>query len=424
MNRVFANRTQRRDFVMSEIETRSQPGCEVFIAVAFFTEAEVVKRLLDKGCKVNMVVRLGFPTSPAAIQAVMERPNMFLRVYTSMSFHPKLYIFGDEMALVGSANLTHSAITSNQEVMVGIPGEDERFPELAAIFQSYWTDADVPTADMLRAYSQAYKKFATHEDAADKLSRELAQQLGNTAPANIERGEKKRSKQSLFLSNYRKTYQEALAAFDIVRRAYEATGYRKASEAEIPLRLEIDSFISFVRDTETTGDSWELGPYRSEPEQIAFIQELVEKWKSRKWKHFEEEIVRDNYPRLMRVFASRESIAKASDDELFDALCALHSFHDRLRFFDGGMPTWKKHFLAANNPKRARESLAYLVFGDGDPIERMANMIYNEDYWLSEFGQSNVQELIGWRNKEDLPVINGRTTKILRFFGSKVRQIA
>ncbi len=42
----------------------------------------------------------------------------------------------------------------------------------------------------------------------------------------------------------------------------------------------------------------------------------------------------------------------------------------------------------------------------------------------AEFGQSNVQELIGWRNKEGLPVINGRTTKLLRFFGSKVRQIA
>jgi hypothetical protein len=140
--------------------------------------------------------------------------------------------------------------------------------------------------------------------------------------------------------------------------------------------------------------------------------------------HFEEKIVGANYPRLMRVFASRDSLMAASDDELFDALCTLHSFHDRLRFFDGGMPTWKRHFLAANKPERLRESLAYLVFGDGDVIERMANMVYNEDYWLSEFGQSNVQELIGWRNKEELPVINGRTTKILRFFGTKVRQIA
>lgn len=424
MNRVFANRTQRRDFVMSEIETRGVAGCEVFIAVAFFTESEVVKRLLEKGCKVRMVVRLGFPTSPPAIEAVRSNPNLSLRVYTSMSFHPKLYIFGDDVALVGSANLTHSAITSNQEVVVAIAGDDERFAELAAIFQDYWDGADVPTDEMLRAYAQAYKRFVVHEDAADRLSRELATQLGNTAPANIERGEKRRSKQSLFLSNYRKTYQEALSAFDIVRRAYASTAYRKASEADIPLRLEIDSFISFVRDTETTGDSWGLGPYRSELEQIGFVQELVEKWKGRKWKHFEDEIVGENYPRLMRVFASRESLMNAADDELFEALCTLHSFHDRLRFYDGGMPTWKRHFLATNKPLRVRESLTYLVFGEGNVIERMANMIYNDDYWLSEFGQSNVQELIGWRNREDLPVINGRTTKILRFFGSKVRQIA
>lgn len=419
---VFANRTQRRDFVISELERRGVQDCEVFIAVAFFTEAEVVKRLVDKGCKVRLVVRLGFPTSPAAIDAVRDKVD--LRVYTSMSFHPKLYIFGDEVALVGSANLTHKAITSNQEVMVGISGDDERFADLAGIFQDYWDEAEVASDEMIQLYAAAYKKFEAHENAADKLSREIAEQLGNTAPANIARGEKKRSKQSLFVANYRKTYQEAVSAFAIVRRAYEATGYRKASEQDIPLRLEIDSFISFVRDTETTGESWGTGPYRSETEQIGFIQGLVEKWKARKWRHFEEEIVGENYPRLMRVFESRDSVMRSTDDELFEALCTLHSFHDRLRFFDGGMPTWKRTFLTANPRERLRESLSYLVFGDGHVIERMANMIYNEQYKLAEFGQSNVQELVGWRNKEDLPVINGRTTKILRFFGSKVRQIA
>ena len=132
---VFANRTQRRDFVINELERRGVKDCEVFIAVAFFTESEVVRRLVEKGCKVRLIVRLGFPTSPAAINAV--KGSVDLRIYTSMSFHPKLYIFGDDVALVGSANLTHSAITSNQEVVVGISGDDERFAELAGIFQNY-----------------------------------------------------------------------------------------------------------------------------------------------------------------------------------------------------------------------------------------------------------------------------------------------
>lgn len=42
---------------------------------------------------------------------------------------------------------------------------------------------------------------------------------------------------------------------------------------------------------------------------------------------------------------------------------------------------------------------------------------------LMPFGQSNVQELIGWINKENLPVINDRTTKVLRYFGFDVRQL-
>jgi HKD family nuclease len=288
---VFANRKLRSDFVISELQRRGVKDSDVLIAVAFFTEADVVTMLLDKGCKIRMVVRLGFPTSPTALDSIRHHENMSLRFYSSRSFHPKLYIFGDEVALVGSANLTHTAITSNQEVMVGIAGDDERFGELAGIFQNYWDEAEVLTDDKLRTYAQAYKKFEGFESAADKLAREVADALGNTAPANIDRGDKKRSKQSLFLDNYRKTYQEAVRAFGVVRRAYEATGYRKTAEADIPLRLEIDSFISFVRDTETTGDSWGAGPLRNESEQAAFIQRIVEKWKVRKWPHFEDKIV-------------------------------------------------------------------------------------------------------------------------------------
>jgi hypothetical protein len=53
----------------------------------------------------------------------------------------------------------------------------------------------------------------------------------------------------------------------------------------------------------------------------------------------------------------------------------------------------------------------------------MANSIFDSKYKLNEFGQANVQELVGWCNREDLPIINGRTTKVLRYFGSKVRQL-
>ncbi len=80
-------------------------------------------------------------------------------------------------------------------------------------------------------------------------------------------------------------------------------------------------------------------------------------------------------------------------------------------------------FLGANDPKHTRESLSYLLYGAGKIEERIANLIYSPAYKLNEFGQSSVQELVGWSNNQDLPVINARTTKVLRYLGFDVRQL-
>ena len=423
MKGVFANRNGQSDFVGDEIRGRAEGQKDVYIASAFFTEAEVVEELLAKGCNVFMVVRLGFPTSPTAIEKVRMHPNLQLRIYTGHSFHPKLYIFGDDIALVGSANLTSAALLTNQEVVVSVESSDDRFRELVSIFEGYWDEAEVLTDAQLSTYKSIFKEIDKLDNQADFLGRKVLELLGETAPSNITRGKPKVSKQTLFLSTFRKTYQESVAAFNIVRKAYKATGYRKASEEDIPLRLEIDSFISFVREKIASNESWKSGPLRSVLEQEREVAKHVETWSKVRWPYFEDTIVGETYPRFKRVFHSRESIMAANDSDLFDALATLHSFGDRYRFFEGGMPTWKAQFPTFNDPTRTRETLAYLVHGQGDLVERMANAIYHRDYKLAEFGQANVQELIGWRNREELPIINSRTTKVLRFFGSEVRQL-
>jgi HKD family nuclease len=423
MEGVFANRSEKRDYVINELERRATDECSIYIASAFFTQSDLVERMLDKGCKVLMVVRLGFPTSPYAIDKVKSHPNLQLRIYTGHAFHPKLYIFGDEIALVGSANLTRPALLTNQEVMVSIGSEDARFVELMAIFEDYWDGAEVPTDEQLAFYKDIYKQNAQFQDKSDALAQKVLDKLGDKSPANINRGLAKPKKQSLFLSNFRRTYQEAVSAFNVVRRAYESTGYRKAPETAVPLRIEIDSFISWVREKVATGESWESGPLRPDSEQAKMITDLISEWETVYWEHFEVDIVGENYPRFNRVFDTRESILAADDPELFDALGTLHSFYDRYRFFLGGPAGWKAKFPTFNDPKRTRETLAYIVHGDGEVVQRMANAIFDPRWKLNEFGLANVQELIGWRNREELPIINGRTTKVLRYFGSKVRQL-
>lgn len=420
---LYANRNDQRDFFKNALLASADSGCNVYIAVAFFTETSVIDELLDSGCIIRLIVRLGFPTNPTALERFMGNPRVQIRYFTGHSFHPKLYIFGDDVAFVGSANLTGAAILTNQEVVVSIDHRDDRFSDLAYIFSGYWSEARVLHDEDLKKYKNLYSQFQQHLAAAEKLGQQILNQLGDSAPSNITREKTKQSNQAIYIEEFRKTYQESLAAFAIVRKAYEDSGYRKVDEALIPLRLEIDSFISFVRERKAQGDSWEKAPIRSAADQVAFISDLIPEWRATPWKHFEQTIVPENYPRLMKVFHSPESLRAITPDHMFDALCTLHSFHDRFRFFEGGMPTWKSTFLAANDHAKVIESLAYLVFGKDGIEHRMANLIFNPEYKLSEFGRANVQELVGWCNREQLPVINGRTTKVLRFFGSQVAQL-
>ena len=101
----------------------------------------------------------------------------------------------------------------------------------------------------------------------------------------------------------------------------------------------------------------------------------------------------------------------------------LHSFHDSSRFKRGGLNALRDRFKKNNDPRRVKSSLIYLLYGKGDIVKRMADLIYNGAYKLNEFGEASVHELVGWINSEELPVINGRTTKVLRYYGFDVRQL-
>jgi hypothetical protein len=112
-----------------------------------------------------------------------------------------------------------------------------------------------------------------------------------------------------------------------------------------------------------------------------------------------------------------------NDDDLFDALSVAHSFGDRFRFYSGSTPTQKVEFFKKNVGNHIRETLAYLLFSPDETVKRLANVIFNPKYKLNEFGQANAQEILGWVGDKDLPVINGRTTKVLRFLGFNIKPL-
>ena len=397
---------------------------EVYIAVAFFTDEKMVKDMIsENGCLVRMVVRLGFPTKPSALRALINKPGIEVRYYSDSSFHPKLYIFGDKVALLGSANLTKSAILTNQEIMISIESKDPRFGELAALFSDYWDNSKVLTSETLDAYEKVYEKYGKAIDDIFHIDGEIQSKIGKTTFPNIVRGEPTESKENIFLDTYRKTYQETVTAFRQIKEVYESTGKRKNDFNSIPIRLEIDSFLSFVRGKHATLESWQEPPIGWSNERKTLLQSHIREWLQTDYPHYDTKICRENYPFIIRTLGSVKSIEGSKDEEIIDALVVLHSFHDSSRFKRGGLNALRDRFKKNNDPRRVKSSLIYLLYGKGDIVKRMADLIYNGAYKLNEFGEASVHELVGWINSEELPVINGRTTKVLRYYGFDVRQL-
>lgn len=327
------------------------------------------------------------------------------------------------MAFVGSANLTRSALLTNQEIVVSIEPEDPRFGELASLFSDYWNEAQVLTPDKLAAYKEIYKKYSRAINEVSLIDEETELKVGKSVFPNINREKEKKSKENIFLDNYRKTYQESVGAFKKIKSVYEQKKRRKIESCQIPLRLEIDSFFSFVRDVHAIQETWKDVPLGWSEERQRVLSAQIDEWFNTEWHHFDETICNENYPKIISVLGATETINTASFDEIIEALVVLHSFHDRLRFFPGGLETLLKAFKSGNELDDVKSSIKHLLYGKGDIVKRMADLIYDNSYKLNEFGQSNIQELVGWINKEELPVINGRTTKVLRYYGFDVRQL-
>jgi hypothetical protein len=422
MDGLWTNRNVLADFVQNGVNEFQAVVTDVFIAVAFFTEEKIVQDMLERGCHVRLIVRLGFPTRPAAIKSLMKNKNIEIRYFSDHSFHPKLYIFGDRVALLGSANLTKSALSTNQEVVISVEPEDPRFDELALLFGEYWNEAKVLTDDDLNAYVEAYERYRKSVNDVRRIDKEFQDRVGKTIFPNINRGKTKKSKENVFLENYRKTYQESVAAFEKVKAVYQSTGKRKV-DGSIPLRTEIDSFFSYIRDKHATQEKWKETSIGWGNDKQEIMLGHINEWFEIEWPHFETTICKVNYPLIINIFASEDAIEKATYEEITSALVVLHSFHDRLRFFRGGLKTLVESFKSRNSLDKVKDSFKYLIYDGGDTVKRMANLIYDRTYKLDEFGQANVQELVGWVNNEELPVVNGRTTKVLRFYGFDVRQL-
>ena len=413
--------TSGKDSVRSAFHTNSQGVAEILIASPFFSYDAIFDDIfkLNNECMIRMIVRLGPATRPESLQKIIDNGKIQIRYFTSPQFHSKLYIFGDNVILVGSANLTSAGFQSNREICIEISHDDERFDSLLRLYNSYWVQADVLAKERLKEYSELYKS-KNNTFGEYRFEKEVKNLFGDISPKEgVQVDKKKISKEKLFLESYRRTYQEFYTSYKIVENIYKKDGRRQQPEEIVPLRIEIDQFFSFIREKYAKGDAWKMAPIISGREQEEIIKEKLDNWFSQRWNYLDNTIP-EHYKRINQTLSSKVHIKNANMEQIFNALDICHSIHDRFRFFLGGHETMKKVFTSENDLKQIQKVISYLLHGQDDFIKRMGTCIFDESYSINQIGRSAVQELLGWVNKEDIPICNGRTVKALRYLGLNV----
>lgn len=408
---IYANRTGK-DTLRAAFYDLAESIASVRLASPFFSYAEPIVHLA-KRADVYLVVRLGPATHPGELRQLLEFPNVQIRYFTSPLFHTKLYLFGQKCALVGSANLTDAGMQRNREATVTIlPGHPD-FAELVDLYERYWSEAEVLDASRLEKYEAlcAAHPRSTRDSALESA---VVDAFGLVQPSQgIQTGVRRQPAAKLYLADYRRTYQAFESAFQEVEKVYSRYDRRRAPE--LPLRIEIDQFFNYVRDHHCVGSAYLEAPIRASRERQAVTHDLLEVWFAAEWPYLFDHIV-PNFSIINNKLGSASSIRRLGMQDVLEALEVCHAFKDQRRFFRGGLPTLREDFLSQDDV-HVKKSLEHLLHGDAHYIDRMGSLIFESDYKLRHCGTSVVQELLGWVNREDVPICNGRTLKVLRFIG-------
>ncbi len=403
------------------------------LAAPFFTTNEPIEALTGKGCDVRLIVRFSPITTPAALRQAFVNPNVKVRYFTDAKFHTKLYIV-DDVALVGSANLTDNGLKANRELSILLKQDrDEAFYALPNLFDELWNDADVLSDEVLRQYEKAFKSSEKPqgEEAFEKFIHKF---IKPAAPKSIVVGSAKRSKERAFIQGFRRKYDEILVpAHQEILEVAQQNGFGRPEYAGQDPQIEMGRFLGWLRLTLGSGDGWrETSLLSNAKDRAARIADYVQIWQSTDdtvmgdMYHASTEI--ENISNIRTYLCDPEELQRLSFDELFRHLTGCHAFLERLRFASkeigqdlSGIERLRIDFQRRNTLEAVVRTVGYLLSGSGDAIERAYDCIYGS-YKLIGFGEACVMELLGWGDP-NRPPFNNRSIRGIRLLGFDVEHL-
>ena len=348
------------------------------------------------------------------LKEISEMNNVNIRFFTSNKFHPKLYIFGNSIAFIGSSNLTQSGLKSNQEINISIESENPIFDDLKSLFYEYWEQAEVLDNNYIQKFIKIEEKYYDIDKKVNHYQNDI-KEIKECEFDNITIiGKKKQSKEATFISDFKKKYQLFLSNYRKLENIYKSFEKRKeASLPSLPLKIEIDQFLSWIREKEAKGDTFKINKLSNDE-----IKERV----NNLFKSF----CNDNY--ISKEYIknynfcidnlSKSKIDNISEDDLYKCLLFINAFRDREKRYSGGnIDMRKENFFKNNSIDKIKETIKYLLYNTNEEYEtRMAKCINDNN--LKSFGESSVKELFGIiNNNEDIPPCNDRVLKSMQYLG-------
>ena len=355
------------------------------------------------------------------MRKVFEKKNVNVR-YLTNRFHAKIYIF-DDVALLGSSNLTDGGLRSNREAVICLdqPEDSDAVDELRSLFLELWDSGNVLTKEKLDVFAGTWEKIRRQTRNPD---REIEDAIGKVEPPSIDVASREVSKERIFLEGLRRqVHEQYLPAFQEVAAILDEYDFRRGDLESLSSANETNRFLNYVRLAHVVGDeAWQNAEMRHKKTRRPEIIRLGEEWMSAS----DNKVPPDFFEWLENVnqiFGTENTLGQTSEVEISNGLMSLHAFFEQSRFVKGGAMNLPEEFWRRNNNDRKRVvfTLSYFLYGSGDFIQRLHDILYDPSLKLNLFGRFCALELYGTVNPEECPPINGRIAKALRYLGFDVK---
>jgi len=377
------------------------------IAVAFFTDMELIKKWVEEGKYIDLYVALQIPTKPAALRLLLQLDTTKVNLYyVTKSFHSKCYLFNrdksEKTGFIGSSNFTNGGLFNNIEANMLVDTDNEgMLSEIQNHFDRLKEFSNVLTPIELDKYETIYDR---NKDSLRKIKSDQKE-------FNQARKSKKKIKPDKICKEAR-DYLKFWEKVDIIVKLIKVLS--EEEWPKVPVYLTVDHFWHWIKV------EWDKKNIRKIQGDLKYREAEVPRLFK---KYIRYDTAGPNWTKNMpqvskrlKFLLGRKRINKLSNEEAEEVYRSLQSGNSRAVRFSAD-----KKFTKENGIKRIRKSLEYLLFSEDQIIERIHRLINDPKYKLSEFGPSNTQELIGWMFPGDMPLRNRKADFAVEMLGYKFK---